>query len=278
MPRQKVTRQRVPKDMGTHPRPPRGPRVAGAYMDRFASVCAAIGIAVLGAACSSATGPGETLTLEVAELRAACVGVMPRECLLIRTDPDAEFSLFHEEIIGFDYKPGFRYRLLVSRHERRNPPQDAASHFYRLIRVESRVASRHAVLLVRMREAEDVWQRTRVLPYQMVKERICFCAPTGPVRIEVVGEPAGAGMPDREIVVARQFVLDGRDVPAASAAAFLSVQDLFVFIRNAALDDAHRIEAEFDVLNGYPLRVYVDPEQQIADDEVEYRVLSLNPA
>jgi hypothetical protein len=239
---------------------------------------AAIAVVLVLASCSGTTEPGETLTLEVAELRVPCFGMAPQQCLLVRFESDAEFIRFFDEIVGFDYDPGFRYRLLVSRHEIRNPPQDGPSHFYRLIRIESRVASAHAVLLGRVHEAEEVWLRTRPLPYQMVQERICFCAPVGQVRIEVAGEPAGAGAPDREVVVARHFVIDGSAVPAGSAAVFFSVQDLFAYIRREALDGAHRIDAEFDTLTGYPIRVYVDRSENVADDEVEYRVLSVNPA
>jgi hypothetical protein len=230
------------------------------------------------AGCSGTTGPTEVRTLEIAEFTVPCIGVGPQECMLVRTEPGAEFQLFYDQILGFTWEPGFRYRLLVSIHTRRNAPADGSAQLTRLIRVESRTPSPHAGLLTRLRQSEQLWNHTRPPSYMMVQERLCFCLQQaiGPVRMHVTVEQDAAGLID-ERITSLQYVLDGTDVPAQFAPAFLTVQDLFTAIYEAVLDEAHRIDAEFETIAGYPVRVFIDRRQAIADDEVEYRVLSLTP-
>ena len=79
---------------------------------------------------------GEVLEFSVGPERVACVGAAPMECLVV----DGE--LFYEEIEGFEFESGYRYRVEVERYERwpgREPPQDAGRYGYRLVRVLERV-------------------------------------------------------------------------------------------------------------------------------------------
>jgi hypothetical protein len=90
---------------------------------------------VLAAACGI-TGPDdERLILYVGPERVECIGVVPRMCLLVKETPEAEWSLFYDEIEGFEHQPGFTYTLLVARRTIDHPPADGSSLAWRLIKI-----------------------------------------------------------------------------------------------------------------------------------------------
>lgn len=92
--------------------------------------------------CSSAAGPAErVIRLEVAEQRAPCMAVGPSECLQVREGTEAPWQLFHGEIEGFSYEPGYRYVLEVAQRSVANPPADGSSLAYRLVLVVSKTPS-----------------------------------------------------------------------------------------------------------------------------------------
>jgi len=89
--------------------------------------------------CGSPTSPqGVVITLEVAPRTVACVGEVQRQCLQVRTSPDSEWTRFYDTIEGFVYEEGYQYRLEVQRERVPNPPADASSYKYRLLRLLSR--------------------------------------------------------------------------------------------------------------------------------------------
>lgn len=64
-------------------------------------------------------------------------------------------------------------------------------------------------------------------------------------------------------------------MPAEYRSGFLTISQLFDFIRDAIARDAYRFEAEFDPRLGYPVRVSVDFDREMVDEEVVYTVLEL---
>lgn len=76
-------------------------------------------------------------TIEVDAQRVACTGVAPQQCYRVRQAPDAPWTLWYGAIEGFDFEPGTRYRLRVRETRVANPPADASSIRWELIRVES---------------------------------------------------------------------------------------------------------------------------------------------
>jgi hypothetical protein len=104
------------------------------------------------AACS---GPGPTQsfisqprfgelveTLYVAPQTSPCSGEGIHTCLLVRRDPAAPWGLFYDGIQDFTHQPGYAYTLSVASSEVVNPPADASSRHYRLLRILSREAQR----------------------------------------------------------------------------------------------------------------------------------------
>ncbi len=49
------------------------------------------------------------------------------ECLQIREDKEAPWTLFYDSIEGFEPEPGIAYRLRVKEFDVENPPADASS-------------------------------------------------------------------------------------------------------------------------------------------------------
>lgn len=78
---------------------------------------------------------GRRVVMYVASELADCVGVVPMKCFRVRYAPDDEWQLFYDEIIGFDFEPGFDYELSVEVTEVADPPADASSLRYELLDV-----------------------------------------------------------------------------------------------------------------------------------------------
>ena len=62
-----------------------------------------------------------------------CIGVAPMQCMQVRTNPSAEWSFFYSNIEGFEYEPGYQYRLIVDVINVPNPPADGSALRYVLV-------------------------------------------------------------------------------------------------------------------------------------------------
>lgn len=67
-----------------------------------------------------------------------CVGEGPQKCMLIKEKSEDEYSLFYDQIVGFDFEEGYEYRLVVKEEQVENPPAGASSLKWRLVRVDSK--------------------------------------------------------------------------------------------------------------------------------------------
>ena len=68
-------------------------------------------------------------------------GIVPQLVYLVQEGDamgEENWSFFYDEIVGFDYKPGFVYELRLRKDEITNPPMDASRFVYTLINVKSR--------------------------------------------------------------------------------------------------------------------------------------------
>ena len=92
------------------------------------------------AGCGLLDGSGEEeVTLWVAPMTATCFGPFERECLQVKESEDGDYELFYDNIQGFTFEAGYSYLLRAAWKTVPNPPQDASSRSYRLIRIESKV-------------------------------------------------------------------------------------------------------------------------------------------
>lgn len=84
------------------------------------------------------TAGGEVVTLFVGPNRVPCMGVAPQACYQVKQSPDAEWTLFYDEIQGFEYEPGFEYELKVLKETKTSVPADASRFTWTLSEVVSK--------------------------------------------------------------------------------------------------------------------------------------------
>ncbi len=66
-------------------------------------------------------------------------GVMTKNCLLVKWDSTAgDWTYFYNEIEGFTYQKGYVYKLLIHEEPVQNPPADASSMHYSLLKIVSK--------------------------------------------------------------------------------------------------------------------------------------------
>ncbi|SIQ22161.1 protein of unknown function [Chryseobacterium indoltheticum] len=69
---------------------------------------------------------------------ADCTGVAPMKCLQVKEKESDTWQNFYTNIEGFTYEPGYEYVLKVRTEKIENPPMDASSIKYTLIKQVSK--------------------------------------------------------------------------------------------------------------------------------------------
>lgn len=77
-------------------------------------------------ACEAEPDTTNQKTIYVGPNLVDCVGAVPQQCLLIKENPDDEWSLFYDQIEGFDFEEGYEYELIVEVQVIDEPPQDGS--------------------------------------------------------------------------------------------------------------------------------------------------------
>ena len=85
---------------------------------------------------TSMTFAQETIKMQVKENKVPCTGVAPMECLQVKIGKEKEWTYFYSNIEGFNFEPGYRYKLKVEKtKEEGNIPADASAYSYKLKKV-----------------------------------------------------------------------------------------------------------------------------------------------
>ena len=85
---------------------------------------------------SSTTFAQKLVNIEVKENKVACEGVVKGECLQVKEGKSKKWTVFHGSIEGFDYVPGYKYKLKVEKSKIKGKvPADASSYKYKLKKV-----------------------------------------------------------------------------------------------------------------------------------------------
>lgn len=78
-----------------------------------------------------ASGNAEkTQTLYVGDHLVDCTGVAEQKCMLVRENPEDDWSYFYDSIEGFEYEEGYDYAIRVEVLTVDNPPADGSSLKY----------------------------------------------------------------------------------------------------------------------------------------------------
>lgn len=118
----------------------------------------------------------------------------------------------------------------------------------------------------RLRSALDLWESRGPQAYQLTFRWTCFCAGTQPVVIRVKGDSVTDVRPARE----------GNTVPLPTAE-YRTVNGLFDDLREWLDRAPHESRMEFHDRFGYPTDVFVDFEENVADEELGFRISDLRP-
>lgn len=76
-----------------------------------------------------------TSSLYVAPKQADCKGSSDQKCFLIRKNLGENWILHYYDIKGFDYQPGFSYKLKVKKENVKNPPLKASTFNFKLVEI-----------------------------------------------------------------------------------------------------------------------------------------------
>ena len=113
-----------------------------------------------------------------------------------------------------------------------------------------------------VREARARWEASGGADYTMMLRRSCFCGQDaiGPYEVRVEG-----GVIDLVLI-------DGERTDAELGR---TIVDLFDLLDNALDEDAASVQAAFDTERGYPLRLSIDYNELIADEEIGYDIANV---
>lgn len=90
-------------------------------------------------------------------LKKDCVGVAPMSCLQIKKSEDSNWENFYEKISGFNYVPGYMYKIEVEveETEKENTPADKSIYSYKLKKVMSKEVDRKLRI-------NDIWVASKI--------------------------------------------------------------------------------------------------------------------
>jgi uncharacterized protein DUF6174 len=113
-------------------------------------------------------------------------------------------------------------------------------------------------------DAMVAWEQRGPDSYTYAIERQCFCTTEarGPVRVTVVNG----------VVVGRVYVDSGLALTGEAQNWFPDVAGLFEVIGDAINQGAHQLTVTYDADTGVPLDLWIDYEENVADEELGFRV------
>ncbi len=120
---------------------------------------------------------------------------------------------------------------------------------------------------------EKLWKDQKLENYDFTLERQCFCPEDwrGPVKIEVRGG----------VAVSVTYASDGTAVTEGKFDSVDTIDKLFTLLNNAYAgkgdfdQKADSVDVTYDKQMGYPITLYIDVSQLMADEEQGYTVTNL---
>ena len=103
--------------------------------------------------------------------------------------------------------------------------------------------------------------------YDVSFQQLCYCLPDyiRPIRISVRDN----------FIVKAIFEDDQSEVPDVIAADLKTIEDIFQTIINAESGQAHSVKIEYDLSMHFPLKVDIDFDDRLADDELHWQLSNL---
>lgn len=111
------------------------------------------------------------------------------------------------------------------------------------------------------------WESQNFDSYEYQFRWTCFCPDTERVRLVVENGEVAAGT----------VVEDDSPLSASRLDGFKTIDELFALIAAALDDDPAFVRITYDEQNGFPEEVFIDLDEQAADEEISFRVFSVTP-
>ncbi len=84
-------------------------------------------VTVVLAGCVTPPAAENEKTIYVGPELVDCTGETAQQCMQVKESPDAEWTLYYDQIEGFTYEPGYDYQLVVREEAVENPPAGASA-------------------------------------------------------------------------------------------------------------------------------------------------------
>lgn len=111
----------------------------------------------------------ETIKIKIKENLVPCTGVAPMECMQIQEGKSKGWTYFYDQIEGFEFEPGFTYKLKVEKTKREGKlPADVSAYQYKLKKVMSKKKVKESK--VKQNAVSDIFNKKLVLTQLNGKE------------------------------------------------------------------------------------------------------------
>jgi hypothetical protein len=113
----------------------------------------------------------------------------------------------------------------------------------------------------------ELWESSGLASYEIEYRRICFCPEniTSPVVVVV----------SNGVIDSRHYSETGEEVDEAVRDLFPDVSGMFDIVQDAIDQQASQVTVTYDSQLGYPVNIRVDYNTMMADEELEFAVISL---
>ena len=117
-------------------------------------------------------------------------------------------------------------------------------------------------------QAQERWERSGVAGYTYTGAWVCFCP-------EVYRADTQVTVSDGSVtaVDSADPGIDAIPMPER----FIPIDGLFALIQDAITNDAARIEVAYDETYGYPVSLFIDHDERMADEETSFAISSFTP-
>ncbi|MCB2206361.1 hypothetical protein KQI65_16575 [bacterium] len=117
-------------------------------------------------------------------------------------------------------------------------------------------------------QQRTAWENLNIHDYEITQSRLCFCFHGGaPVRLVVRADTLVSGM----------LLEDSTMLTREELQWYKTVDQLFDFAQDIDPNDVAQFDLEYDSLQHYPSRIWVDYSVNVADEEMGYNSGDLTP-
>ena len=118
-------------------------------------------------------------------------------------------------------------------------------------------------------QALERWEQAGIVDYSYTGAWTCFCPED--YRADAQVTVAGG-----TVTAVHSAAPDVETIPAPER--FLSIEGLFALIQDAIAGGAARVDVSYDETYGYPVELFIDYDERMADEEDRFTISSFTPA